>query len=255
MLPDIDQALLTAQEELATHHLLISPTYASPVSYNVPNPFHVTDLTFLKPHGGEVHIKALCSLAIAKKAKTVCVQPIHIALAQHLLLNSSVQVITVEGFPFGTASLTGLTQSIESAFRAGVSEVDIVFPHHFMTSHDYVGALNYLSTIRSRTNGILKIILETCAYSKRDIAIMSLLAKAARFDFVKTSTGFSSGGATLFDVALMRRCVGPNIGVKASGGIKTVDEAHQFLHFGASRIGASGLSDEIPETERTIHSY
>jgi deoxyribose-phosphate aldolase len=208
------------------------------------DPFSVTDLTYLKQNGGEKEIKELCKNAKDLKAKTVCVNSVNIEMALKELEGSEVKVITVEGFPLGSTSLKNIISSAKNDVEVGVSEVDIVFPHVFMNNEDYVGALNYLKEFRKNVSGILKVILEVSEYSSENVAIMSLLCKEANMDFVKTSTGFSSRGADVFSVALMRRCVGNEIGVKASGGIKTTEQAMDLINHGATRIGASGLKND-----------
>lgn len=173
----------------------------------------------------------------------MCVNSINAVTALELLKTSEVEVIVVEGFPFGATRLSNLIEAANNDFKIGVSEVDIVFPHVFMSDKNYLGALNYLKNFRREVKGIVKVILETSDYSKVEIAIMSLICKETNMDFVKTSTGFSTGGATLHDVALMRRCVGNEIGVKASGGIKTTEDAMKIINVGATRIGASSLKN------------
>jgi deoxyribose-phosphate aldolase len=242
MIAEIDVVIQQAVATLAAHQLKVEPGYGEVKNLlGEVNPYSVTDLTYLKPHGGAKEITQLCKEAEDLQAKTVCVQPINVALALELLKDSHVSVITVEGFPLGAAHLDHLITEVSKDFERGVAEVDIVFPHKYMADADYLGALKYLKALRLGAHGILKVILETSDYAKLDIAIMSLICKAAGVDFVKTSTGFSTGGATVFDVALMRRCVGNVIGVKASGGIKTTEDAMQMIAHGATRIGASSL--------------
>lgn len=245
-LPEIDAIIADAVRNLSLHGLDLKPAHGDIHPAPESNPYHVTDLTYLKPHGGSSHIQSLCRTAVEVQAKTVCVHPIHLKLALSLLHDTPVKAIIVQSFPYGTSDLEGLMTLLKHDFSRGASEIDIVFPHHFITSDDYLGAFSYLSALRACVPGVIKVILETSEHSKTQIAMMSLLVQAVGLNFVKTSTGFASGGATCFDVALMRRCVGPDIGVKASGGIKTVQAALELLACGASRIGASSLSGDTP---------
>lgn len=235
-----------AQEELKKHGIDVEINdsgLSECFNLNIENPYKFTDLTYLKPHGGRAQIEALCKQAIEVSSKMVCVHSIHIPLARKILSGSNVGIVTVESFPFGTSEEIGLIGSILRDFEIGVNEVDIVFPHHFMASEDYIGALAYLKMIRLGVDGVIKVILETSDYESKKIAMMCLLVRASGLDFVKTSTGFSKGGAKVFDVALMRYCVGKDIGVKASGGIKTHEDAIKMIYAGANRIGASTLNE------------
>ena len=244
LVKEIDIIIEEAVNTLKQKGVLISPLFGE-IKNHLGNidPYSVTDLTYLKSHGGVKEITELCANAINFKTKTVCVNSINALTALELLKGSNVKVIVVEGFPFGSTSLENLINATNNNFKSGISEVDIVFPHVFMSNEDYAGALNYLTQFRKEVKGIVKVIFETSDYSKLQIAIMSLISKEAKMDFVKTSTGFSTGGATLFDVALMRRCVGNDIGVKASGGVKTTDDAMKMIEHGATRIGASSLKN------------
>lgn len=244
LIKEIDETIENAVNLLKEQGILIKPLFGEIKNHlGDIDPYAVTDLTYLKSHGGIKEITELCNNAISVNAKTVCVNSINAVTALELLKTSEVEVIVVEGFPFGATSLNNLIEAANNDFKIGVSEVDIVFPHVFMSDKNYLGALNYLKNLRREVKGIVKVILETSDYSKVEIAIMSLICKETNMDFVKTSTGFSTGGATLHDVALMRRCVGNEIGVKASGGIKTTEDAMKMINVGATRIGASSLKN------------
>lgn len=242
LIKELDDTIELAVNELKLQGLLITPLFGEIKNHlGSVDPYSVTDLTYLKSHGGKKEITELCQNAVSLKSKTVCVNSINAVTALNLLKDTEVEVIVVEGFPFGATSLSNLIEAANNDFKIGVSEVDIVFPHVFMSDKNYLGALNYLKNFRKEVKGLIKVILETSDYSKTEIAIMSLICKEAQMDFVKTSTGFSTGGATLHDVALLRRCVGNKIGVKASGGIKTTEDAMRMIEHGANRIGASSL--------------
>ena len=248
LIKEIDETIAIAVNDLNLQGISITPLFGD-IKNHLGNidPYSVTDLTYLKSHGGKKEITELCQNAVSLKSKTVCVNSINAVTALNLLKDTEVEVIVVEGFPFGATNLDNLIKAANHDFEIGVSEVDIVFPHVFMSDKDYVGALNYLQSFRKEVKGVIKVILETSDYTKTEIAIMSLICKEAQMDFVKTSTGFSTGGATLHDVALLRRCVGNKIGVKASGGIKTTEDAMRMIEHGATRIGASSLKNTNPQ--------
>lgn len=240
----IDTIIKKAQATLLEKNIQCEAAFAEIKNYCPNENIHsLVDLTYLKANGGEEQIINLCNNAKKLNTKTVCVNSINIELAIEQLKNTTIKVICVEGFPLGATELQTLIFASNNAFKSGVAEVDIVFPQKFIADKDYQGALNYLLEFRRQVQGIIKVIFETSEHNKEEIAIMSFICKLSNMDFIKTSTGFSTAGATLFDVALMRRIVGANIGVKASGGIKTTSEALSFIEHGANRIGTSGLGE------------
>lgn len=242
--PEIKDIVNQAVAVLASQGIVATPGWGTIKNHcGDASPYSLLDLTYLKSNGGTKEISDLCEKAVALKTKTVCVNPINVPIAVEKLKGTGVDVICVEGFPLGASSLENLIYCSNNNFKAGVKEVDIVFPHQFMVDKNYVGALAYLATFRQNVKGTIKVIFETSEYAKLEIAIMSLLCKEANMEFVKTSTGFSSSGATAFDIALMRVAVGDTIGVKASGGVRSIEDAIKMMDHGATRIGASGLQD------------
>ena len=203
----------------------------------------IIDHTFLKPAGGRDAVRRLCAEAAAAGFASVCVNPAEVALASRLLRGSRVRVCTVIGFPLGAN--TNRTKCFEAmdALQAGADELDLVVNQRLLKhapSACEAELLQWVRTCRTfRSDAILKLILECCNLTKAEIVRGCRIAKKVGFDFVKTSTGFGSAGATAADVALMRRTVGPEMGVKAAGGIRDRDTAQAMVSAGATRIGTS----------------
>lgn len=201
------------------------------------------DHTFLKPAGEKGAIARLCEEARRARFASVCVNPAEVAEAARRLRRSPVKVCTVIGFPLGANTNRVKCFEALDAIQAGADELDLVVNQRLLKyapSACEAELLQWVRTCRTlRTDVVLKLILECCNLTKREIAAGCRMAKRVGFDFVKTSTGFASGGATLDDVALMRRTVGRTMGVKAAGGIRDRDTALKMLAAGATRIGAS----------------
>lgn len=199
------------------------------------------DHTLLKPEATAAQIEKLCNEAKEYGFASVCVNPWHVPLASKLLEGSPVKVCTVIGFPLGANTSTIKAIEAREAVGNGASEVDMVIN---------IGALKAgdLSTVKKDIEAvvgaveegvIVKVIIETCLLTNEEKEQACRLAKEAGADFVKTSTGFSTGGATVEDVALMRRVVGESMGVKASGGVRDYETAVKMIEAGATRIGTS----------------
>lgn len=206
------------------------------------------DHTALKPDTTETQIRELCDEARQYCFASVCVSPCFIRLASELLRGSEVEVCTVVGFPHGATATAVKAKETEVAIRDGATEIDMVINVGMLKSgrYDYVEAdiravvdVCKQATESGTTHVITKVILETALLNDEEKVIASVLASNANADFVKTSTGFASGGATAADIALMRRVVGPDMGVKASGGVRTKEDAETMIAHGATRIGAS----------------
>ncbi len=200
------------------------------------------DHTVLKPEATPDQIVKLCAEAKKYGFAAVCIQPGYVELAAQQLAGSTVKVATVAGFPNGATLTSAKAFEAAETARLGATEVDMVINvgqfkagNRQYTEDDIRAAAD-----ASHQNGaILKVIIETCLLTREEKIAACELAVKAGADFVKTSTGFSTAGATPEDVALMRSVVGPNIGVKAAGGIRTAADAVAMLNAGASRIGAS----------------
>jgi deoxyribose-phosphate aldolase len=200
------------------------------------------DHTLLKPDATRDQIAQLCHEAREYGFASVCVNPTNVGLCAELLRNSDVLVCTVVGFPLGATSTEAKVFEAQQAIRDGAVEVDMVLnigalksEEHKLVEHDIAS----VARACHESDAILKVIIEAALLTDEEKVIACQLAKAAGADFVKTSTGFGPGGATAEDVALMRRVVGPSMGVKAAGGIRTFEDAQKMIAAGASRIGAS----------------
>jgi deoxyribose-phosphate aldolase len=212
------------------------------------------DHTLLKPDATEDQIAQLCFEARKYGFASVCVNPSHVKLCAQLLRNSEVRVCTVIGFPLGASASDVKVFEANKAIDDGATEIDMVLNIGALKSRDYdyvAKDINAVVLAAHARSAIVKVILETALLDREEKIAACLIAKEAQADFVKTSTGFSGGGATVEDVALMREVVGPAMGVKASGGVKTMEDARQMVEAGATRIGASagvkivsGTSDE-----------
>ena len=202
----------------------------------------IIDHTLLKPDAMHSEIEKLCAEARQYQFASVCINPSYVLLSAKLLSGTRVKVCTVIGFPLGATSTAAKVFEAEQAIRDGASEVDMVLNVGYLKSGDtkFVEEdIHAVADAAHRSHAILKVILETCLLTDEEKRIACMLAKNAGADFVKTSTGFSKGGATVEDIALMRRTVGASMGVKASGGVRTQEQARALVAAGASRIGAS----------------
>lgn len=199
------------------------------------------DHTLLSPSAAKTDVERAVDEAIAYHTVSVCVNPCWVALVHEKLLSTGIKTCVVIGFPLG-ATLTSV-KAFETAecVDRGAEEVDMVLNVGFVKSGDWEGAMKDIEAVvkAARGRAKVKVILETCLLTDEEKIRACEIAQAACADFVKTSTGFSSGGATTHDVALMRETVGPEMGVKASGGVRTREQAIAMIEAGASRIGAS----------------
>jgi deoxyribose-phosphate aldolase len=203
---------------------------------------HFIDHTLLKAEATHDEIAQLCYEARKYQFASVCVNPTNVKLCGELLEGSGVPVCTVVGFPLGATPTEVKVFETQQAIRDGATEVDMVINVGALKSRDYELVERDIASIARvchAGNAILKVIIEAALLTDEEKVIASQLSKVAGADFVKTSTGFGPGGATPEDVALMRRVVGPSIGVKAAGGIRTFEDAQKMIAAGASRIGAS----------------
>ncbi len=209
----------------------------NPQSINIA---HVIDHTVLKPETTRNDIKKLCNEADEYHFKSVCVNPFFVKLAKFNTIHTS--VCSVVGFPFGANTLETKAFETRKAIEHGATEIDMVINLGLLKAKDYLAVMDEiyeLAQICKKSNAILKVIIETCLLDKTEKITACLLAKKAGADFVKTSTGFSKYGATIEDVRIMRQVVGTKLGVKASGGIRTYEDAVNMINAGANRIGTS----------------
>jgi deoxyribose-phosphate aldolase len=207
------------------------------------------DHTLLRADATRDDIVKVCREARKYNFASVCINPYWVPLAVTELAGSPVKVCTVVGFPLGATSTEAKVAETEAALRVGAEEIDMVQNVGALRSGDYDAVKSDIAAVVNaahRAGAIVKVILETALLDDNQKVMASTLAKLARADFVKTSTGFGPSGATAHDVELMRLAVGPEMGVKASGGIRTLDDLKKMAAAGATRIGA-GASVKIVE--------
>jgi deoxyribose-phosphate aldolase len=198
------------------------------------------DHTILKAEATETQVAKICDEALANDFASVCVNQYYTKFVAEKLRGSDVKVCTVVGFPLGMSDTRVKAFETKAAIEDGATEVDMVINVGALKDKKYDYVLNDIKTLKEVCGDIvLKVIIETCLLTDEEKVKACELAKEAGADFVKTSTGFSTGGAKAFDVALMRKTVGSDMGVKASGGIHTAEEAQAMVDAGASRLGTS----------------
>ncbi|MEG0296885.1 MAG: deoxyribose-phosphate aldolase [Clostridium sp.] len=199
------------------------------------------DHTILKADASALEVEKLCKEALEYKFASVCVNPSRVKQSSELLKDSEVEVCTVIGFPLGATSTKAKAYETEEAINDGATEVDMVINVGRLKERDLKYVLEDIKAVVDAAKGkaLTKVIIESCLLTDEEKVIACELSKQAGADFVKTSTGFSTGGATASDIKLMRTVVGPAIGVKASGGVRTQEDALLMIENGATRIGAS----------------
>lgn len=198
------------------------------------------DHTILRPDAQPADVERLCDEARAHAFKAVCVNPIFIPLVAERLAGSPVAPCAVICFPFGADPTAIKAAEAEWVVRHGAREVDMVIPIGLLKAGRSAEVRDDIAAVRQACgDALLKVIIETSLLTDDEKVLACRLSQEAGADFVKTSTGFAGGGATVEDVALMRRTVGEAMGVKASGGVRTTDDARRMIAAGASRIGAS----------------
>jgi deoxyribose-phosphate aldolase len=198
------------------------------------------DHTLLRPDARLAEIEQYCREAVAFSFRSVCVNPVFVPHVSRLLQGNPVQTCTVIGFPLGAVPGMFKAYETEKSLAAGAQEIDMVLAIGALKDGDHVHVRNDIAAVRKASgNAILKVIIEACLLTDEEKVLACRLAADTGADFVKTSTGFSRGGATVEDVALMRVTVGPDMGVKASGGIRTYDDTMRMIRAGANRIGTS----------------
>lgn len=217
---------------------------------------HWIDHTLLKPDATKQEVEKICNEARDHGFASVCINPTWVPLAYKMLRGYESQVCTVVGFPLGATYPEVKALETKEAIAAGADEIDMVINVGALKSGDYeLVERDIRAVTRAAGRHLVKVILETCLLSDEEKVQASAIAKRAGANFVKTSTGFSSGGATVKDVALMRKVVGSEMGVKASGGVRTYDEACKMVEAGATRIGASASVAIVGNGEAKTDGY
>lgn len=214
------------------------------------------DHTILKAEATEKEIIKLCKEAAEYKFASVCVNPSMVKLAATELEGTSVDICTVIGFPLGATTTAVKAFETEDTIKNGATEVDMVINVGKLKDRDLEYVKNDIKAVVDAAKGkaLTKVIIETCLLSDEEKVIACKLSKEAGADFVKTSTGFSTGGATAADIKLMRDTVGQEMGVKASGGVRSREDALTMIENGATRIGASA-SIAICEGQKSNSNY
>lgn len=198
------------------------------------------DHTVLKATANFEDIEKLCEEARLHDFKSVCVNPANVAYAKNFLEGSDVLVCTVVGFPLGANTPDIKVLETIDAIKNGADEIDMVINVGKAKEHDYEYIEKEIKLVVAASGEkTVKVIIETCYLTDEEKVACCEAAKRAEADFVKTSTGFGTGGATVEDIALMRKTVGPEMGVKASGGVRTYEDLLAMVEAGATRIGAS----------------
>lgn len=198
------------------------------------------DHTLLKVDATEEQIRKLCAEAKEHNFASVCVNPCFVPLASYLLADTDVLVCTVIGFPLGANATEAKVMETDIAIQDGAEEIDMVLNVSQLKAKNDLYVFNEILRIKQMCGELtLKVILETCLLTPEEIKRACEISVKAGADFVKTSTGFSTGGATVEAVKLMRETVGPHVGVKASGGVRTNEDLKKMVAAGANRIGTS----------------
>ncbi len=207
---------------------------------------HHVDHTVLDPLTTWEKVKTACDQAIAHNTATVCIPPRYVKRAAEYVGNR-LKLCTVVGFPNGYSTPEVKVFETEDAIRNGADEIDMVVNLGLVKDGDWEGVVAEIKAVKASCKGrILKVIVEACLLTREEKINMSRVVSMSGADFLKTSTGFSTGGATLTDVSLFHQHLAPGVRLKAAGGIKTLEQAQSFLDAGADRIGASGLLAELP---------
>lgn len=201
------------------------------------------DHTLLKPYSSECDIERICQEAKEYGFCSVCINPSYVSLASQFVRNTKVKVCSVLGFPFGANTLEVKIHEAKKAIQDGANEIDMVINLGALRSGKYEIVKNEIEKVvaqgKNQRNTIIKVIIETGLLTEKEKILVCQLVKQSGADFVKTSTGFNASGATVSDVKLLRNIVGPDFGVKASGGIRTLNDTLKLIEAGANRIGTS----------------
>ncbi|UCE04301.1 MAG: deoxyribose-phosphate aldolase [Candidatus Latescibacterota bacterium] len=208
------------------------------------------DHTLLRPEATYEQVARLCGEASQHQFASVCLNPVHVAAAAEMLAGSGVAVCTVVGFPLGATTTEVKVTETRQAIDNGASEIDMVIHVGALKSGDFASVRDDIERVADACGreALLKVIIEAALLTDEEKVQACAIAKMAAADFVKTSTGFGPGGATIADVALMRRTVGEALGVKAAGGIRDRETAERMIQAGADRIGASASIQILRES-------
>jgi deoxyribose-phosphate aldolase len=213
------------------------------------------DHTLLKPTASKTDIQVLCDEAKQYRFYSVCVNSYYVALAKHLLNRSSVKVCSVIGFPLGAMSTEAKVFEATKAVEDGADEIDMVINIGMLKSKNYVAVYKDICDVKLAIGRIpLKVILEISELSKNEILKACQICLDAKADFIKTSTGFSKGGATLTAVKMIKKTIKDRAKIKASGGIKDFETAMKYIDAGADRIGTSSGINIVTEKKSPVQN-
>ncbi len=202
---------------------------------------HRVDHTILAPAATWEQVKAVCDEGIEYQTASVCIPPRYVRRAASYVGNN-LKICTVIGFPNGYSSPEVKVFETEDAIRGGADEIDMVINIGLAKAGDWEPVFQEIRAIKASCKGrILKVIVEACLFDEAEKKSLCRVVTMSGADFIKTSTGFSTGGATVEDVKLFRQNIGPDVRIKAAGGIRTFEQAQAMLDAGADRLGASAL--------------
>lgn len=209
------------------------------------------DHTLLKPEATRDKIKELCNEAMEYNLGAICVNPYHVSYCREILKDSNVKIATVIGFPLGANTQKVKVFEAKDAINNGAHEIDMVINIGALKDKDFTLVKNDIEAVvkASHPNAIVKVIIETCLLTDDEKRKACELSMEAGADFVKTSTGFSTGGATVSDVQIMKSIVGDKLEIKASGGVRDLSTAREMINAGATRLGTSSGIKIIKELE------
>ena len=206
------------------------------------------DSTLLKSTSTKKDIETLCLDAKKYRFATVCVNPCYVSYAYDLLKGTGVKVCTVIGFPLGANTTEIKVEEAKNAVKNGASEIDMVINVGFLKDKDYQYIVDEINSVKSAINGnILKVIIETCYLDNYEIKKMTEICNDTEVDFIKTSTGFGSRGASLNDIEIINKYKSDNLKVKASGGIRSREDVEKYIELGVNRIGTSNAVSIMEE--------
>lgn len=212
------------------------------------------DHTLLSQDATEKEILSLCDDAIKYGTASVCIPPCYVGLAKRYV-GEKMKVCTVIGFPLGYSDTKAKAYETEIAVSDGADEIDMVINVGFLKDKKFDAVLSEIKAVRAASMGkILKVIIETCLLSDEEKALMCKIVSDGGADFIKTSTGFSSGGATAEDIKIFAENAPENLKIKAAGGIKTLEDAELFISLGAERLGTSRIV-KIVKSENNVQGY
>lgn len=212
------------------------------------------DHTLLKPSATQKDIKALCSEAKKHRFYSVCVNGSFVPYAKQLVSKSNVKVCTVVGFPLGACTTETKVFEAKQAIEQGADEIDMVMNIGMLKSENYVSVYKDIRDVKLAIGKIpLKVIIEICELSKNEVVKATQICLDAKADFVKTSTGFGKGGATLTAVKMIKKTVRNQAKIKASGGIKNLEIASKYIDLGADRIGTSSGVSIVQESKAKVN--